>query len=295
MPRPLMPGDTVAIVSPASAVKKEYIDGACQRLEEAGYRPLVSAHAPCRLGSYSGSARERENDLLEAIHNPQVRAILCSRGGYGCVHLLDKLAATDLRKDPKWLIGFSDVSALHGAFASQGVASVHASMAKALALHPLDFAPNRSLLGILGGKRPENVEAPDHPFNKPGKARGRLLGGNLAVIQALIATPFNLLQPDTILYIEDIAEPIYKIERQLYQLRLSGLLDNLRGLVVGRFTEYSPDSNHSTMEEMIARTLGDVPYPVMFNAPIGHIDENMPVVNNMEVTLEVADGARIIF
>lgn len=293
-PRPLRGGDLISIVSPASVIDAAIVEGAAARLTDLGYRVDVAPHALGRHGTYAASDADRISDLTGALTNPDVRAILCSRGGYGCVHLLEALSQLDLRKDPKWLIGFSDVSALHALMTSQGLMSVHGSMAKALAQHDADFGPNKALLELITtGKMPE-ITAESHRYNRPGRATGRLLGGNLAVIQALISTPYNVIMPDTLLYIEDIAEPIYKVERILYQLKLNGTLANLRGLIVGQFTEYKPDNNYGAMEDMINDILAGVEMPVAFDMPIGHMDENRPVLNNSMATLSVDErGARL--
>ncbi len=286
-PRPLSKGDTVAVVSPASIINPTLVDGAVEALSAQGYRVAVAPHALGSAGTYSASVADRLDDLRWALTDKSVRAILCSRGGYGCVHLLAELSKMPIEADPKWLIGFSDVSALHALMLSKGVASIHGSMAKALALHPADFAPNRALLSLLAGHREAVVLAGAHPFNRQGTATGRLVGGNLAVLQALMRTPFDLFAPGTVLFIEDIAEPIYKVERILYQLRLAGVLDNLAALIVGRFTEYRPDKNFSSMEQMIDNLLGQVNFPVAFDAAIGHVDDNMPLLHGAPVRLSV--------
>lgn len=284
-PRPLQPGDTVAIVSPASAIDPKLVEGASDTLTRWGFVPRVYPHALGSDGSYSGSATQRYTDMADAFSAPSVRAILCSRGGYGAVHLLDRLSNLNLRNDPKWLIGFSDISALHGLMHSQGIRSIHGSMARQLALGT-DNPLNMDMLAILTGGRPQAITWHAEHFI-PGSVTAPMVGGNLAVIAALIDTPYDLIKPRTILVIEDVAEPIYKVERILYQLRLSGRLNQLAGLVVGRFTEYRPDRNHSTVEEMLQPLLASLPYPVATSAPIGHIDDNRPWVEGAETTLTI--------
>lgn len=288
-PRPLKSSDTVAIVSPASIIDPNLVEGACRTLAQWGFTPKVYPHALGACGSYSAGADDRYTDLAEAMTDPDVRAVLCSRGGYGAVHLLQRMSRLDLRNDPKWLIGFSDISALHGLMHSQGVRSIHGSMAKQLALGP-DDRLNQAMLDILTGEPPQAITWQAEDFN-PGTVTAQMLGGNLAVIAALIDTPYDLIIPNTILLIEDVAEPIYKVERILYQLLLSGRLERLAGLVVGQFTEYRPDRNHSTVEEMLRPILARLPYPVTTNAPIGHIDDNRPWVEGAITTLTVChDG-----
>lgn len=284
-PRPLIPADKIAILSPASAINPDYVGGAASTIAAAGWTPVIYPGALGHSGSYSGSRARRLDDLTRALTDPSIRAIICSRGGYGAVHLLDQLSSLPLADDPKWLIGFSDISALHALMQAKGIQSIHASMAKQLA-KGVDHPINQLLFNILRGQE-NNYAFRPHPYNRNGTATARLVGGNLAVLGGLIGTPYDLLQPDTLLFIEDIAEPIYKVERILYQLRLKGVLQRLKGLIVGRFTEYSPDANHPSMERMIADMTAPYTYPVAFNIPMGHIDDNIPIIVGATATLSV--------
>lgn len=291
-PAPLRPGDKVAIISPAGPINAGLIDSAAEVLAEMGYQPVIYPHAYGKFGHFSGRHDERLADLRAALTDPEIRAILCSRGGYGVVHSLEELGKIDLRDDPKWVIGFSDISALHALMASQGVASVHASMARQLSLGP-DDPFNKMLMKILTGGHPE-YKFPANPYNHNGEATGRLLGGNLAVIADLIGTPFNIIREGTILFIEDVSEPIYKTERIMYQLKLSGILPNLKGLIVGQFTDNKSDENHRRTEDMIREMVAGYDYPVAFGVPIGHIDNNVPVIESATVTLSVTDDGTIL-
>lgn len=293
-PRQLRQGDKIAIVSPASIINPDYVEGAVETVEAAGFVPVVMPNALGHSGSYSGSVDERIDDLTKALLDPQVRAIVCSRGGYGVVHLLDALSRLPLADDPKWLVGFSDISALHALMQSKGIASIHASMAKQLA-QGVDNPLNRRLFRLLQGESLQ-YGFPAHSCNRQGRVEGTLIGGNLAVLAGLIDTPFDILKPGVVLFIEDIAEPIYKVERILYQLRLNGVLPRLKGLIVGQFTEYKADANYSSIEAMIAEMVEPYDYPVAFNAPIGHVDFNQPIIEGAEVSFSVcADGAKLIY
>lgn len=285
-PRPIQPGDKIAILAPAGPIDSLIVDSAAAVLRQVGYEPVIYPHTFGKHGHFSGTHSERLADMRAALCDTSIRAILCARGGYGVVHNLDSLAMLPLRDDPKWIIGFSDISALHALMASQGIASVHASMAKQVMLGP-DDELNSYLLDILQGRFPTYRFAPSE-YNHPGHAEGKLLGGNLAVIADLIATPFDIIQPGTILFIEDVSEPIYKIERILYQLRLMGILPKLNGLIIGQFTDYKPDKVHESMEQMLAEALAPYPeLPVAFGAPIGHVDYNLPVVESAYATLDI--------
>lgn len=294
IPAPLRDGDRIAIVSPSGPVDSPLVYAAADTLRGQGYRVDIFPSALGKCGQYAASDSARLADLSAALTDSTVRAILCSRGGYGAVHLLDSLSALPLERDPKWLIGFSDISALHALLASRGIASIHGNMCKHIALGP-DDEDNATFLAMLRGYRPAYEFAPDS-LNHCGQASGRLLGGNLAVIAELINTPYDVIQPGTILFIEDVEEPIYKIERIMYQLRLSGVLPRLGGLIVGQFTGYRPNDSYETMERMIADMTAPYTYPVAFNVPIGHVDHNVPVIQSAEVTLTVTpEGTSLSF
>ncbi len=288
-PQLLKPGDTVAILSPASAVDPALIDGAVKALQSRGFNTKVMAHATGRKGTYSSSAGERLDDMRSALSDPAVKAILCSRGGYGAVDMLGRLIPK-----PVWLIGFSDISALHALWQSQGIMSIHGSMARHLAEFPADDPANQALFQILCHGTQPAYSFTTHPLSRQGSVRGQMIGGNLAVLAGLISTPYDMLKPGRILVIEDIAEPIYKVERILHQLRLNGVLENLSGLLVGQFTEYRGDSNYTDMERMIADMTAPYGYPVALGAPFGHVDGNLPFVEGAEVTLNVSDSITTI-
>lgn len=289
-PPALKEGDTIAILAPSGPVKREYVDKTADVLFEEGYVPVIYPTVDMHNGQFSGTAAQRLADLRKALLDPGVKAILCARGGYGMVHNLDSLAALPLEKNPKWVIGYSDISALHALLASKGIASIHASMARHIA-RGADEPENRRLFEILRDTFP-TYSLPIDPRNHLGRAEGMLLGGNLSVIQALINTPYDVIRPGTILFIEDVSEPVYKIERIMYQLRMSGILDRLSGLVIGRFTDYKPDENHGSMESMIAEVLRDYPdLPVAFQAPVGHVSYNEPLVVSADALLDVSKNS----
>lgn len=294
-PRPLKKGDKISICSPAGRIKPEVVEPAAEVLRQHGWRVEIMPHVFGQYGSFSGTPDERFADIRAAFEDPDTRAILCSRGGYGLVHIMDRLNRLPLENDPKWVMGFSDISALHALMASKGIASIHSSMCAHIK-EGADDPDNAALFDILEGGRPAHI-FDGHDYDRPGIAEGCLRGGNMAVLTGLVNTPYDLLRPDSILFIEDVSEPIYKIERMLYQMRLSGLLGNIRGLIVGQFTEYKPDGTYSTMEDMIRDAVADYDIPVAFNAPIGHVDHNIPLIESAPITLKVSPSGRnsIIF
>lgn len=292
-PRPLRHGDKIAIVSPASIIKPQIVYNTLPILSAHGWVAYAGEHTFDRDGSYAGSDEARYSDLATALLDPETRAIICARGGYGAVHLLDRLDSLPLRNDPKWVVGYSDISALHALMSKHGIESIHAPMCKHIAEHRGTDIDSQRLFALLAGKR-EPIKVQPSGHNRTGIATARLSGGNLAVIAGLVSTPYDTILPGNILFIEDIAEPIYKVERILYTLRLSGVLGSLSGMIVGRFTDYTPSRDDETMEDMITHMIAPYKYPVAFGVPIGHVDHNIPLVCSSTVTLTVtADSTTI--
>lgn len=302
-PSPLKRGDLIAILSPATIVKREYIEKAARALERAGFRVRVmqAAHGPAS-GTFAASHEERFADLRNAFADPEVKAIFCARGGYGAIHLISRLEPEFLRRNPKWVIGFSDISALHAMMHRAGIASLHAPMAKHIALLGLEDVASKYLLELLTNDKELIYTVAGDARNLHGEAEGELRGGNLAVLNGLADTPFDILHIDenerVILFIEDISEKIYAVERMLMRLILGGNIGRLAGLIVGQFTDYAPDRNHSSMEAMISDLLArhGISLPTAFNFPVGHVDYNLPlleggharlVVTKEEVTLKI--------
>ena len=294
----LKTGDKIAIVSPSGTVLSERVDGAVSAFEQWGFVPVQGEHCREEYKSYgvithSASWKNRLNDLDRALRDPEVKAILCSRGGYGAVQLLEHLDLDYIATHPKWIVGFSDISALHAAWHRAGVVSIHSPMAKHLTLYGIDDEINRINYDIMTcGKLPE-YHVPAHCHNRHGSATATITGGNLAVLMGLLATPFNLIKPGHIIFIEDVSEQVYQVQRLLYHLRLAGILPNLAGLVVGQFTKHRGEDT-TAMADMIHDMVAPYGYPVAFNFPIGHIQRNVPIVEGAIASLTVNDdGAKL--
>lgn len=285
MPEGLKRGDKVAIVSPASKIDGSLIDGAAAQLRSEGFEVEVMPHAKGMSGSFSGTAQERLADMRRALEDDSVRCILCSRGGYGAVHLLEGLDALPPEAFDKWLVGFSDITALHALWQRKGVASLHGAMTKYIGRGE-EFECYGAEMEILRGGSPD-CRFDVHPLNRPGEGEGLVVGGNMAVMGGLIGTRFDPVCDGAILFVEDIAEPIYKVERMLWQLRLKGVFDRLEGLLVGQFTEYKGSVDHAGMEEMIAAVVDGYDFPVAMGVPVGHIENNHPLVLNRRAKVAV--------
>lgn len=295
LPPPLRQGDTVAIVSPATVVRSDYVRGAAKALEARGFRARIMPHALGPVsGSYAAPARDRVADLKDALLDDSVRAILCARGGYGCVHLLEHVSPDFVAARPKHLAGFSDVSALHALWHRAGLMSLHAPMAKHLTLLPPSDPCTEALFSLLTDPSPRlDYRVEPHPLDICGTASGRLAGGNLAVLSHLIGTPWDTLIPadgeDVILFIEDVGEAIYATERMLWQLKLAGAIERVKGIIAGQFTGAKPDLNFPSTTAMIGARLREwgVSCPVAASFPSGHVDRNLPLPLGAEVTLSV--------
>lgn len=292
-PAPLKNDDKIIILSPSGSVKTEFVEDAAGVLSQQGWKVEIASHALGKVDSYSGTVEERLHDMKVALLDPSVKAVFCSRGGYGAVHLLDALDSLPLRDNPKWIIGYSDISALHALMSRHGIVSLHAPMAKHLSLNSGNDDDSKTLFRILRGNMPAYHIA-SHNLNRNGSAQGKLVGGNLAVIADLIATPYDPFEPGAILFIEDIAEPVYKTERIMYQLKMSGILERLGGLIVGEFTEYTPGVDGKSMEEMIAEMVCDYKYPVAMGVPVGHVDHNLPFPISANVRMTVSPTLTVL-
>lgn len=283
----LQRGDTVMIISPSSKIDKQFLKGAKRRIEEWGLKVVMGKHASGASGSYAGSIRQRLNDLQDAMDNPEIKAILCSRGGYGAVHLIDKVDFTKFHEHPKWLMGFSDITALHNLFQKNGYASLHSIMARHLTVEPEDDICTQHLRKILFGELPTYICEP-HKHNRTGRVKGILRGGNMAVAYGLRGTPYDIPSEGTILFIEDINERPHAVERMMYNLKLGGVLGKLSGLIIGQFTGYEEDNElGKELYKALSVLVEEYDYPVCFNFPVGHVTHNLPLVNGAEVEFTV--------
>ena len=281
-------GERVHIVVPSGRIESRYLDMARQRLESWGFTVTEGAHARQPLGRFGGTKRGRAEDLNDAFTDPDISYILCARGGYGMVQIVDQLVVPTNKAT---VIGFSDITALHLMLGKHDIPSIHASMAK----HLSEYNKNRASVDALrelmcGGEL--HYEIPACPQNRQGKVEGILRGGNLAVMCGLQGTPFALRTDEPcVLFIEDVGERPYAIDRMLNNLRLSGVLRQIKGLVVGQFSDYEEDPQMGgTLYERIRMMVEPYDYPVLFNFPAGHVPRNMPLIMNAMCRLEVTNN-----
>lgn len=292
----------IRILSPASAIDLQWINQAKVRLEQWGFGVSVAAHAYGHLGRFSATDEERLSDLNAAFADPTIDIILCSRGGYGLQRVLDRIVLPNRPKE-QWplLVGFSDVTALHALLSLHGVPSLHANMCKDISLLPDDDASlleERKLLTLSPHSLlPFSLSPftmPISPLNRSGEAKGPLIGGNLSVLYGLQGTPYGLnniinqCSEPPILFIEDICERHYHIDRMLHNLRMSGVFERISGLLVGQFTDCADDSSMGcTLMESIRQVVEPYAFPVLFDYPAGHIASNYPLLLSAEYRLSV--------
>lgn len=274
----LKEGDKIAVVSPSGKIDKLFLKGTKKRLESWGLVPVIGKYAGSSSGTYAGTVSQRTEDFQNAMDDKEVKAILCSRGGYGAIHIMDKLDFTVFRESPKWLAGFSDITALHSLFQANGFASIHSLMGRHLTVEPDDDLSTSFLKGILFGELP-HYTCQSHKLNRQGTAKGVLKGGNLAVLYGLRGTPYDIVPENTILFIEDVNERPHAIERMIYNLKFGGVLERLSGIIVGQFTEYEDDKSLGKhLYGALSDLLVEYDIPICFNFPVGHVTENHPLI-----------------
>ena len=275
---------SIRIISPSGVIEPSYIDGAHARLRAWGYKVSEGAHARNAYGRFAGTDEERLSDLIDALNDPTVDIILCSRGGYGLQRIIDRVPPIT-----KPIIGFSDITALHQLSALSHQSSVHGIMCKHITTLPEESEPIQALKKLLSGETLE-YRWTAHPLNRKGNASAPIIGGNLSVLYGLQGTPYGLASvisnfkfqisndQKPLLLIEDICERHYHIDRMIRNLRMSGVLENLSGLIVGQFTDCDDDElMNQSVYETIREAVEDYDYPVVFNAPVGHVEKNMPL------------------
>jgi len=291
IPPYLKKGDTIGIVCPAGYMPKEKMKTCIQALQrDWGFKVREGKTLGSGDNYFSGSDEERLADLQQMLDDTTVKAVLCARGGYGVGRIIDRIDFNGFRKFPKWIIGFSDITVLHAHIHTRyNIASLHAPMAGAFQNGGDKNEFVLSLQKALTGKK-ANYGSSVHPFNHPGKATGVLVGGNLALISHLVGTPSDLNTKGKILFLEDVGEQLYNIDRMLYQLKRSGKLDKLAGLVIGGFTDCK-DTDRTfgkTAYEIIHDLVKEYKYPVCFGFPVSHEKENYALKVGGTYTLSVS-------
>lgn len=294
IPPYLQPGDRIRIVSPAGKVQKDKVLPGIKLLQDEGYDVVVGKHVFDKHFQYAGTDLQRAADFQEAINDPDTKAIICARGGYGTVRIIEKTDFSPLLKNNKWIVGFSDITILHTVLNKLGLASIHGAM-------PGFFVENkkmtRSFLSLMElistGKSQFDIKA--HELNRSGSCTGELVGGNLSLIYSLQGTPWQLETRGKILIIEDLTEYFYHLDRMMQNLRLAGQLKDLAGLIVGGFTEMKDNDSPfgKSAYEIIMDAVQDYHFPIYFNFPVGHIPKNLALMLGSNYHLDVAGSCKL--
>ncbi|MGZ5265035.1 MAG: S66 peptidase family protein [Kaistella sp.] len=295
-PDSLKKGDQIAVISPAGSVEESQLETGLNLIRSKGYEPVLGKHLYTQFSNgynYAGTEQQRISDMNWALNDPEISAVWTSRGGYGCQHLLEHLELKEYKKNPKWYIGYSDNTVIQSYLLKNKFASIHAQTIKTSGF---GVAPEAYELtfDILKGKFPK-YSVKNNKFNRSGKTEGELVGGNLALIYALLGTKYSFDFKDKILFIEDIGEKFYALDRMMMSLELAGVFRKIKGLIVGGMTLMEDEKENINYEEsfdgfsyqLIAERISKYDFPVIFGFPNGHIYDNRPIIIGANVVMEV--------
>lgn len=282
----LKQGDKIGLISTARKISKEELQVAIEHIESWGLKIKFGKNIFNSYHQFSANDNRRTKDLQTMLDDDNIKAIICARGGYGTVRLIDKINFSKFQKIPKWIVGFSDVTVLHSHIHNLKIASLHSTM-------PVNFSNNnlasiKSLKDALFGKS-INVKAKHHPLNRFGESIGQVVGGNLSILYSLIGSPSDINTDGKILFLEDIDEYLYHIDRMMISLKRSGKLSNLKGLIIGGMTKMNDNkiSFGKDAESIIFDTVSEFNYPMCFEFPAGHIKNNRSIKLGLRAKLKV--------
>ncbi len=284
----LKKGDKIGIVACARKISREEIQPAVDILKSWELEVVLGNNLFNADNQFSGTDNERAEDLQQMLDDSTIKAIISARGGYGTIRIIDLLDFSKFEQNPKWIIGYSDITVLHSHIHNLGYQTIHATM-------PINFMVNKeateSLRKALFGEKIE-YKFESHPLNRNGKAEGQLIGGNLSLLYALSASISDIDTKGKILFIEDLDEYLYHIDRMMMNLKRSGRLKNLAGLIAGGMTDMKDNTVPfgKTAEEIILDAVKEYDYPVCFNFPAGHIDKNMALIFGKKLNIEISNS-----
>ncbi len=299
-PKYLTKGDTIAIVAPSGVLKNydNYINKAKELLKSWGLNVIVGKNVFNDDGHFAGTDNERTLDFQNALDDKSIKGIWCARGGYGAVRVIDNLNFEKYKLEPKWIIGYSDITAIHNELHILNSESIHAIMCKSLNELDIDNSESVSLLKktLFGEKISYKIKT--NSYNIEGSTSGKLVGGNLTLLHCMLGSKSSINTEGKILFIEDLGEYLYHIDRMLYSLKRAGYFDNLNGLIVGDFTDLRKNTTPfgRNLKELILEIVSDYNIPVLFDFPAGHGKENFPLILGREIELIVEkEDSNIIF
>lgn len=292
----LNPGDTIGIVATARFIEFESIRWALKLMEKNGFRYELAPNLDVQERQWAGDDIERAENLTKMIENPEIKAIWVARGGYGSIRIIQHLSKQIIRNNPKWLIGFSDVTVLHQLYLIEQVETIHATM-------PINITETSEplnvelLFQVLTGHF-IHYQIQSNPLNVLGRCSGKVVGGNLSIIYSLRGTPFDLKPEPMILFLEDIDEYLYHIDRMVMNIRLSNWIGNVKGLIIGSFTEIKDNqvAFGKSSEEIVLEHFSDLGIPICFGFPAGHDRTNQPILMGRNAVLTVTKhGSNLVY
>lgn len=283
----LQKGDKIAIICPASYIKDD-ISKAYEVLENWGLHPVIYPSVTSSHHQFAGTDDVRAQDFQDALDTPEIKGIIAGRGGYGCVRIIDQINFKKFKKNPKWIVGFSDITVIHSHIQRKyNIPTIHGQMVKSF-LDASEVSLSMLHNALFGKSVDMSYTYQGYP-HRSGNGRGILTGGNLAILQSIIASESDVDYDNKILFIEDVGESHYNIDRMLWTLKRAKKFQKLQGLIVGGFTDLK-DSNPpfgQRFEDIIMDKVQEFNYPVAFGCPAGHIEDNRALVFGKEVTLHV--------
>ncbi|MBE4950510.1 S66 peptidase family protein [Chryseobacterium culicis] len=303
-PKSLKKGDKIAVISPAGAVDASQLEKGIEMIKSRGFEPVLGEHLYTKFSNgynYAGTEKERAKDINWALNDTEIRAVWASRGGYGCQHLIQHLKLKNFTENPKWYIGYSDNTVIQSYLLKKGFVSIHGQTIKTSSFGVTDESYDL-IFDILKGKKPK-YSLESHQFNKVGNIEGELVGGNLALIYALLGTKYSFDFKDKILFIEDIGENFYALDRMIMSLELAGVFSKIKGLIVGGMTNMGDEKENKSYEEsfdefaykLISDRVSKYEFPVVFAFPNGHIKDNRPLLIGANIKMNIGTKVKIEF
>ncbi len=298
-PPNLKKGDTIMILSPAGRIKdKTSIEAGIRLANHWGLVVFFGNHMLSQEHTFAGTDTQRTEDLQKALDDPSIKAIWAARGGYGAVRIIDYLDFSKFMENPKWVIGYSDITVLHNKIHDLGFQSIHGQMPLTLDLEdPVQKESIISLRKSLFGKK-LSYKLDSSKYNRLGESKGQVVGGNLSIVYSMLASNIDLDMRGKVLFIEDVGEALYHVDRMMISLKRAGYFKNCKGLIVGDFRLKKNEGNSfgKTLEEIVLEAVEGTDFPVIFNFPAGHVDDNRAIIMGDYVTLKVTKKkVRIIF
>ncbi|MGE8513118.1 MAG: S66 peptidase family protein [Chryseobacterium culicis] len=303
-PKSLKKEDKIAVISPAGSVDASQLEKGIEMIKSRGFEPILGEHLYTKFSNgynYAGTEKERIKDINWALNDTEVKAVWASRGGYGCQHLIQHLKLKNFTENPKWYIGYSDNTVIQSYLLKKGFASIHGQTIKTSSFGVTEESYDL-IFDILKGKKPK-YSLESHQFNKEGNIEGELVGGNLALIYALLGTKYSFDFKDKVLFIEDIGENFYALDRMIMTLELAGVFNKIKGLIVGGMTNMGDEKENKSYEEsfdefaykLISDRISKYKFPVIFGFPNGHIKDNRPLLIGGNVKVKVGTKVKVEF